>query len=45
MKTGKSGIDTQVERIFEKVGVHSLMHLSQAVDYEVVRRGWVKNEA
>jgi len=44
LNTGKSGIDTQVDIIFKRVGVHSRMHLSQAVDYEVVRRGWVKVE-
>jgi len=42
LNTGKSGIDTQVEIILQRVGVHSRMHLSQAVDHEVVRRGWVK---
>ena len=42
LNTGKSGIDTQVEIIFKRIGIHSRMHLAQVVDYEVVRRGWVK---
>jgi hypothetical protein len=38
----KSSIDTQVETIFKRMDIHSRMHLSQVVDYEVVIRGWVK---
>ena len=44
LNTGKSGIDTQVEIIFKRIGIHSRMHLAQVVDYEVVMRGWVKKK-
>jgi len=43
LNTGKSGIDTQVEIIFQRIGVHSRMELSQVVDWEIaLMRGWVK---